>query len=401
MSFPEQFLQKLHASLDAGTFVKLTLSRYHGTEPGLRNIYGRVIELKEGRQLSLLFRYATRDVTKNHSFAEATGVLLPRLLGMHAFESAHLFTTTGDWQLRCHVRPEKSLLRASRPAFTLAPEPEHDRRKTQPINPGASFLQALGVVNAAGEPRPGMADKLRQIQRFVEILGHQLDDSAFTNKPEAEIRVLDMGAGKGYLTFATCEALRMRGLKARVTGVELRSELVELTNGIARMTGFEELQFVRGAIGSHPVQSTDVLIALHACDTATDDALFQAIRAGATLILTAPCCHHEVRSLMDPPPLLQEITRHGILRERQAEILTDAIRALLLEIHGYKANVFEFISNEHTGKNLMIAAVKRPLPIDPAPLRLHLRELLRFHGIPRQHLAVLLGEMPAAEPFAA
>ncbi|MDB6175426.1 MAG: hypothetical protein JWL59_4737 [Chthoniobacteraceae bacterium] len=393
MSPTAQFLQKLRAALESDAFVKITLSRYHGEEAGLRNIYGRMVELKEGRLLSLVFHHATRDVTKNYSISEAVDQIIGPSLSMAGFESAHLFTTTGDWQLRCHVREEKSTLKASRPVFTLAPEPEHDRRKVQSVAQSAPFLQALGVANSGGEPRPGMADKLRQIQRFVEILGHLLADTALRPADSRELRVLDMGAGKGYLTFATCEFLQKRGLDARVTGVELRADLVALTNQTARQVGYEKLEFVEGAIGAFEAGQVDILIALHACDTATDDALFQGIRAGASLIVTAPCCHKEIRAKLTPPDVLHEIMRHGILHERQAEIVTDAIRALLLEIHGYKASVFEFISSEHTGKNLMIAATKRPHPLAPDLLRRRLHEMLDFYGIREQHLAMLLGEL--------
>jgi hypothetical protein len=205
--------------------------------------------------------------------------------------------------------------------------------------------------------------------------------------------VLDMGAGKGYLTFATAAFFRDRGVEAEVIGVEARADLVELTNRVARETGFAGLRFERGAIGEFAAEGTvDLLIALHACDTATDDALHQGIRAQASLILAAPCCHREIRAQLAPPPVLRDVLRHGILAEREAEIVTDGIRALLLEIHGYKAGVFEFIAPEHTGKNLMIAAHRRAQPPDAAPLRGRLGELLAFYGIREQHLARLLAE---------
>ncbi len=384
-----RFLVKFDASLGAGAFVKLTLSEYRGAETGLRNVYGRAVALREGPHLSLVWRYATRDVTKNVPLQEVTGVL-GKLVGTE-FGRAHLFTTTGDWQLQCDAQGEGKL-KASRPAFAVAPPPEHDQKK----RPGlavedAPFLRALGVTAATGEARPGMADKLRQIQRFVEILGHQVEDSPLRER--RALRVVDMGAGKGYLTFATAAFFRERGVDAEIIGVEARADLVELTNKVARETGFDRLRFVQGAIGDFADEAAvDLLIALHACDTATDDALHHGIRAGASLILAAPCCHREIRAQLASPPVLREVLRHGILAEREAEIVTDGIRALLLEIHGYKATVFEFISSEHTGKNLMIAAHKRAQPVDPAPLREQLRELRAFYGIREQHLARLLHE---------
>jgi hypothetical protein len=179
-----------------------------------------------------------------------------------------------------------------------------------------------------------------------------------------------------------------------VKGVEFRADLVELTNQVANDAGIEGLQFEQGTIAQHGLSSgLDVLIALHACDTATDDAIFQGISGGASLIITAPCCHKEIRPQLSAPPVLADVFRHGILCERESEILTDSVRALLLEIHGYKASVFEFISREHTGKNLMLTAVKRPRQTDPDAARQRLRELLAFYGITNQRLARLLGEL--------
>ena len=382
-----RFLEKFEASWLAGTFVKLTLSQYGGTEKGLRNGYGRAVDLRDGRRLSIVWRHATRDVTKNYSIEEAV-VMFRTVLGTE-WESAHLFTATGDWQLQCDAQG-RGKLKASRPAFSVVPPPEHDREKRVPLVVEKSgWLRALDVTNASGEARPGMAAKLRQIRRFVELLGHLLDDSPLRDRKD--LRAVDMGAGKGYLTFAIAEFFRARGIEAEIIGVEARPELVELTNRVAREHGFSGLRFERGAIGDYsPPQPPDVLIALHACDTATDDALALAVRGGTSLILAAPCCHKEVRAQLDPPPVLRDVLRHGILAEREAEIVTDGIRALLLEIHGYAAKVFEFISPEETSKNLMLAAHRRTKPGDAGPLRKRLGELMDFYGIREQRLVALL-----------
>ncbi|MEA3208149.1 MAG: hypothetical protein QOE70_1206 [Chthoniobacter sp.] len=379
----ERFLEKVRASLREGTLVKLTLSEPDVAAGDLRNVYGRLVEIKNVPTLSLVFHYVRRDVTTNFEF-EAGIARLGELLSAK-FGRAYLFTTSGDWQWR------PGTLRASRPRFNVAPPPEHDRRKTASLSDDAPFLRALGVTNAGGEPRPGMADKLRQIQRFTELLGHLLQDSPLRDR--RELRVLDMGAGKGYLTFATYEFFRSRGVAAEVTGVEVREDLVALTEGLARKLGCDGLHFSRGAIGEFQAPA-DVLIALHACDTATDEALFQGVVSGAALLLAAPCCHQEIRGQLQPPAVLREVLRHGILAEREAELLTDGIRALLLEMHGFKASVFEFISPEHTGKNLMIAAHRRVQPLATEPLRARLRELLGFYGLREQRLARLFGELP-------
>ena len=388
MSDRDRFLEKFRTSQEHGTFVKLTLSQPTPAAEPLRNLYARLVELRDGPHISCVWRYATRDVTKNFALAD-TLETISKMLGLE-LERAHLFTTTGDWHLRCDAEGE-GRLKAARPAFLQLPPPDHDREKPREISKQSDFLRALGVTNAEGQPRPGMADKLRQIERFTELLGHLLDDSPLREK--REVRVVDMGAGKGYLTFATYEFFRARGITPDVTGIELRAELVDLGNRVAKEAGFDGLRFVQGAIGDVPADAGGVLIALHACDTATDDALYEGIRAGASLIVAAPCCHQEIRPQMQPPPVLRDVLKHGILLEREAEIVTDAIRALLLEIHGYKASVFEFISPEHTGKNLMISAQRRAHPPDPAPLRERLRELLAFHQIREQRLARKLGEL--------
>jgi SAM-dependent methyltransferase len=379
-----RFLEKLRCALAEGTFVKLTLSEPTNAEPGLRNVYARWVEVQGERRVSLVWRHARRDVTKNLPIAEAIETL-GAMLGA-TFSRVHLFTTTGDWRLDT----ARDTCKASHPVFAVAPEPEHDRRKVKALG-AAPFLAALGVTDAAGVARPGMADKLRQIERFTELLGHLVEDSPLRDR--RELRVLDLGAGKGYLTFATHEFFRVRGIAAEVNGVEVRDDLVALTNRVAAELQHDGLTFVRGAIGDFtPAAPPDVLIALHACDTATDDALHLGIATSAQLLLAAPCCHKEVRAQLSPPPILRDVLRHGILAEREAEIVTDGLRALLLEMHGYRASVFEFVAPEHTSKNLMIAAHRRAQRVDPAPLRERLKALLSFYGLREQRLATLLGE---------
>ena len=386
----ERFLDKLRDSLEQGTFVKITLSRGR-VEGGLRNVYGRLVELKSGAAVSFTLRYANRDVTRNETPADAPRAI-EKWLG-DDFEEAHLFTTTGDWKLRAEHGGEWKM-KAARPVFSAALATAHDRPKVRAIA-NAQFLVKLGVTAPDGTARAGMADKLRQVERFVEILGHLVDGSTVGNgsamREAQTVRVCDMGAGKGYLTFAAHEFFRARGVKAEVTGVEQRGDLVEQTNRVAAELAIERLNFSQGTIGSFALpENLDVLIALHACDTATDDALAAGVRAGAKLIIAAPCCHKEVRREFSPPEILRGVLRHGILAERQAELLTDGIRALALEAAGYSASVFEFISNEHTGKNVMIAATKRDAPGDGAAAREELRALMEFFGLRSQRLVELL-----------
>ena len=201
-----------------------------------------------------------------------------------------------------------------------------------------------------------------------------------------------MGCGKGYLTFATHDYLdRVLQHSSRVCGVEARPELVALCNKIAHDTDRPKLSFIGGTIQQAELPDPDVLIALHACDTATDDALNRGIKAGAALIVVAPCYQKELRPQLKAAPVLAPALRHGIWQERHAEFVTDALRALLLEWAGYETKVFEFISTEHTAKNLMIAATKRPgLARDDATAA-KIRDLAAFYGITTQSLARQLG----------
>jgi len=235
-----------------------------------------------------------------------------------------------------------------------------------------------------------MAAKYRQIQKFSELLAGLV---AELPPPEAAaapapLQVVDMGCGKGYLTFAVAALL---GDRARVRGVEERPELVELCNRVAAEHGLaDRLSFTAGAIEDTAVAPVDLLIALHACDTATDDALAMGIAAGARLLVVAPCCQKEVRPQLAAPPVLAEALRHGILAERQVEFATDALRAQLLAWAGYRTQVFEFIATEHTAKNLMIAAVKGG-PAGDLALAARIRAFAAFYGIRRQSLARQLG----------
>jgi hypothetical protein len=388
----EKFFAALDESLAGGSFVKLTLAKYRGPEADLKNVYVRAVALKGGERLSFLYRYKTRDIVNNHTFA--AGVRLVREMLGAAFASGHLFTATEDLQLEFNRRGAPRLVTRP-PAFAAAPAPAHDRRKRRAIETaGSVYLQALGVTNERGEVRPAMGDKLRQINRFVEIVEGLHAASPLAGREE--FSVVDMGAGKGYLTFAVYDYFNNAlNLRADVTGVEARTELVTLCNDIARGAGFDHLRFQPGFIQDFELPRTDMLIALHACDTATDDAIHKGIAAEASVIVTAPCCHKEVRPQIRPPRDLRGVLRHGHLLEREAESVTDSLRALLLEGAGYRVKVFEFISTEHTRKNTMIAAVRRGAIGDgeAADRETALREyraLKEFYGIREQRLEQLL-----------
>lgn len=392
----DRFLELLRPALRDGAFTKLTLGKYRGADPTLRNLFVRPVTLNAGPSLAFVWRHATRDITKNHSPADATALLEPLIGG--DFLDAHLFTPTQTAQLEtkpdgtARVKVSRGAVAAPAP-IPLSPA-SHDRTKAHLIPAQAGWLRDLGVTNERGQPREGMADKFRQIQKFAELVSHLLketglDDASLASRP-APLTVTDMGSGKGYLTFALAALL---GARAHITGVEARPELVALCNRVAQAHGLaERLRFTAGRIADTALAGCDVLIALHACDTATDDALARGHAAGARLMVVAPCCQHELRPQLTSPPVLADALRHGIFQERQAEFVTDALRAQLLEWAGYRTKVFEFISTEHTAKNLMIAAIRtrEPGAADDATAR-RIREFATFYGIRHQALAARLG----------
>ena len=400
----QRWLGLLAATVRDGTFVKLTLSRPVGADPSLKNVLIRPVALRAGERLSFVFRHINRDITKNLTREEGLAHI-ERLLAAE-FQAANLFTTgqSAQLDLRDGQKPQMVL---GQPRHVSAPATAHDRARKRLIDPKrAPWLHALGVTTAEGNVCAGMEAKYRQINKFVEILRPLIDrairDGAHIISPsgmsapktpqERSLTLVDMGCGKGYLTFAAYEFLRRSGwAEATVRGIEARAELVELCRRAARECGFEGLQFESGAIESAALDRVDVLVALHACDTATDDAIAKGIRAGADLILVAPCCQKELRPQLRPPPALAQTLRHGILRERQAEFVTDALRAALLEWAGYDTQVFEFVSTEHTAKNLMIAAVRRRNPSRPDAQAACVRGLAHFYGIHSQRLAGQLG----------
>lgn len=390
----ERFFAALDESLDSGTFIKLTLAKYRGAEAGLKNVYVRPVELKGGRRLSFLYRYRTRDAVNNHTSDEGSKHLRA-MLGAE-FSSGHLFTSKED--LRLEVSRKGAARLTSHPPTLSSPSTAgHERRKRRALDvAGSIYLRELGVTNERGEVRPAMGDKLRQINRFVEIVGGLYDTSPLVGREE--LSVVDVGSGKGYLTFALYDYLNnVRGVRASVTGVEARAELAELCNEVARRAGFERLEFRTGFIHDLEPPRADLLIALHACDTATDDAIHKGVEAGAALIVTAPCCHKEVRPQIVVPTQLRSVLRHGHLLEREAESVTDSLRALLLESAGYRVKVFEFVSTEHTRKNTMIAAVRREGISDREAALAEFHSLKEFYGIREQRLARLLCVSP--DPF--
>ncbi len=348
-----QFIDNFRSACTAGHFIKCTLSKPAAAAPeALKNIYLRPVALKAGLRIAFTYRFETRDEVKNFTLEEAAQQL-ETLLGT-AFLNADLFSTEQDISLSISKKG-KAVFFQKKPSHAAPADTSHDRQKKRLLDPASPWLHALGITNKNGEVLPSSQDKWKQINKFLEII-----DSLLRTQPlPADAQIVDMGSGKGYLTFALYDFLSHQpDLRPQIVGIELRQKLVDFCNKTAAEAGFEGLHFVAQDIRDYQPEQLDMLIALHACDTATDLALAKGIHAKAGIVVAAPCCHKQIRRDMATHNELSPILRHGILEERQAEILTDGIRALLLEANGYKTQVFEFISTEHTAKNVMITAVE-------------------------------------------
>jgi hypothetical protein len=354
------FFEKLNDSLNRQTFVKLTLSRLkHHSD--VKNIYARLVSIKKQPKIQFTFRFATRDEVKNYDFTE--GVLfIQKQLG-DIFLTADLFTTENDFSLQFNKKADNAQFfvkkTASKPRNTEGGLLQHNIEKKRLLNPSQPYFHALEITDAKGNITPNGQKKFKQIDKYIEIIAALLREADLPD----DAHIADFGSGKGYLTFALYDYLK-NNLKTNpsVSGFELRENLVSFCNDLVKKCQFDDLQFLAQDINTVELERLDMLIALHACDIATDIAIAKGIKAGAKVIVVAPCCHKQLRKELNVTNEMQPILRHGILEERQAELLTDGIRALILESKGYKTKVFEFVSTEHTPKNVMIVGIKTDKP---------------------------------------
>ena len=381
----EEFVLALQTGFIDGSITKLKLGGYHGTEADLKSVEARKVLIKAGERLSFVFRYKTRDITKNLIIDEAMSFVRDGLL--NEFRSARLETT--DFDLQVERQGEKIRLKKTEVVGREAVQGGHDRAKNRPLTSGDKiWMQALGISGADGKVLAASQDKFRQINKMVEIFAPLIQELS-AKKP----RIVDMGAGKGYLDFALFDYLKSEGKEAEVIGVEMRPKLVADGNKLAEKSGFETLSFVPASILDYDASGADAVIALHACDTATDDAIFKGISSGAELIAVAPCCHKQVRRQMEAGSSdnrLDFLLRHGTFMEKQAEMVTDGLRALLLEASGYRTKVFEFVSDAHTPKtNLFVAHMGKAGSREAALKRV--AEVKAMFGIEKHYLEGLLG----------
>lgn len=376
----EKFLSRVAEAAENSALVKMTLSKPADKRDELRNVYVKPVLIKEKRLFAFTYHYGRRDEVKNYDAAQMVDIL-QEMLPLR-FQNAVLFTVNEDVTLLVSAKG-KAVIQTKRVQECREQNLDHDKQKQRLINPANPWWFLLGLTTREGKVLADMQHKYKQICKYVEIVDGVMKNVKFGD----EIHIADMGAGKGYLTFALYEYLTTRyDKKIVMEGVEIRPDLVLKINDIIEKCNLENFKFVESSIEDYKPAKLDVLIALHACNTATDDAILKGIRNDAKLIICAPCCHKQIRQEMEKSGKTDSITRFGIFLERQAVMITDAIRALVMEYCGYKTQVMEFIEMENTPKNVLLVGRKSDAPIDKSAISKQINGLLEQYGVGEHYL---------------
>jgi SAM-dependent methyltransferase len=345
--------------LDSSTFVRAVLSgRRRNMQVEFERLDIRPVELKGALYLQLMHNDGRATTTKNlvpeHSIIDE---LLNSGYANITVESTHeafsvRITKSGDAQVHTEKRVAEQNL-------------AHDKKKDRLLDSSDPFLREVGIADAKGVIKPSRQDKYKQVEEFLRLLSPTLNaaiEAGQIHKPTTEnpLRITDLGCGHAYLTFAAHQFLTKSGVPVLVTGIDIRPDSRDRNNAIAQKLGITQtINFKAEEISKTTADIADVAIALHACDTATDDAIAWAVNGGAKLLLIAPCCHHDIQKQIDTAPEpWGALTKFGLMKERLGDLLTDSLRAQLLRIVGYRVEVIEFVGGEHTPRNLMIRAVK-------------------------------------------
>lgn len=355
----EAFTEAASRILDSSTFVRAVLSgRRRNMTVEFERIDLRLVEIKGVLNLQLMQNDGRATTTKN---LLPSAVEIDQLLNSGyaniMVESTHeaysvRITKSGDAQVHTDKRQSEQNL-------------SHDKKKDRLLDSNDPFLREVGIADAKGVIKPSRQDKYKQVEEFLRLLPPALNaaiEAGQIHKPTKEnpLRITDLGCGHAYLTFAAHQFLLKAGLPVIVTGIDVRPDSRDRNNAIAEKLGITEtIKFKAEEISKTTSDRADIAIALHACDTATDDAIAWAVNGDAKLLLIAPCCHHDIQKQIDSAPEpWGALTKFGLMKERLGDLLTDSFRAQLLRIVGYRVEVIEFVGGEHTPRNLMIRAVK-------------------------------------------
>lgn len=381
-------LELILKSIERGKFVKISLGNPRNKNENLRALLFKGITIKNEIKYSCTYRFATRDEVKNYDANEM--IKLVELHLKNSFDILTLFETEEETIIE-KLLNQTWRIRMVNASHSTEQNLRHNNQKNVSIESVIKpYLVKLGISNPDGIILKNAQDKFRQINHYIEIL-----KPLFEQLPNKQLRIVDMGSGKGYLTFALFDYLQAKKqYTVSITGIEQRKNLVDLCNQISIESNFEQLNFIAGSIDSYHENNFNILIALHACDTATDDAIAKAIEQNAQLIVVAPCCHKQIRKEMEKSNVENEmkpLLKHGIFMERQAEMITDTLRALYLELYDYKTKVFEFVSDIHTPKNIMITAEKRTHNFQSKKvIKTQIDNLKKKFGIGEHHLEKIL-----------
>ncbi len=325
----------------------------------------RPVEIKGEIQVQVSHSDGRQMTTKNYQPAQAPFSDLIR----SGYANILLEGTSETLSLRITKKGEPLV---HREVAVKEQELSHDRSKSRLLDPSDPFLIAVGISDKNGNVKPSKSDKYKQVEEFLRLLTPTLTSAIaaghiHTPTEQQPLAIVDLGCGHAYLTFAAHQYLRSQGIPVKVIGIDVRSAARDRNNQIARDLGIEStIEFRAEEISDTKLEKADVAIALHACDTATDDAIAWAVNHDAKLALLAPCCHHDIQSQMhEIPEPWSLVTRNGIMKERLGDLLTDAIRMQIMKLKGYRVEAIEFIGGEHTPRNLMIRAVKTGATPDP------------------------------------
>jgi SAM-dependent methyltransferase len=370
---------EIEEHIKAPNFVRAVLSgRRRNLTPTAERIDIKPVLIKGEEKLQIQSTDGRQVTTKNVS---ANEINFADFLGQ-GFANLLAESTSESYSVRISKKDE-ALVTIGR--VKLERDLTHDRQKQRLLPEDNRIFALLGMHDDHKRIKPSKMDKYRQVEEFLRLLKPTLDNEVGA---QSEISIVDLGCGHAYLTFAVQEYLNNATQKVKILGVDEREESKRHNDQIASSLG-ADAQFLVAKIADTPSQTVDIAIALHACDTATDDSIAWAVKNSAKVIMLAPCCHHDLQAQVDlVPEPWSLLTRHGVVSERLIDLMTDSLRAQILKLLGYRVDIVEFIGGEHTPRNIMIRAVKTGVKVDPVEVDRYQAMLADWKIAP--HLAELL-----------
>lgn len=349
-------LEELILNVMNTEFVNAVISNKRNKSYEIDKVKLRHIIMKDTDAVQVTEYIGTKVIHKNIDFTKAASYILESMNGQ--FKQCQINTEKMTYNILVSKKGQAAIKSKPSQNSICSKDYEHNKTKNYLLPEGepVDFLVELGVMNKEGYVIKSKYDKFRQINRFLQFI----DDIAARLPSKREVKIIDFGCGKSYLTFAIYYFLKFKkGLDINITGLDLKADVIENCNALAEKLGYDKLKFLNGDIADYSgTDNVDMVVTLHACDTATDYAIAKAVSWNAKVIMSVPCCQHEINKQIQSD-LLNPVLKYGILKERMSALITDGIRAELLRENGYDAQIIEFIDMEHTPKNLLIRAVRK------------------------------------------